>query len=67
MNNNSNIDIQKRLKKIEDRKIEILKEIAYINKKYKEKISKLSSEFSQLDEEYYNLQLEVIGQKYDLS
>lgn len=57
------MDIQKRLKEIEDRKIEILLEIADINKYYKEKISQLSSEFAQLDEEYYNLQLELINQK----
>ena len=61
MNNNLYTDIQKRLKEIEDRKIEILKEIADTNKNYREKISRLSSEFEQLCEKYYNLQLELIG------
>ncbi len=67
MNNDFVNNIQKRLNEIENRKIEILMEIAIINKKYREKISKLSSEFSQLDEEYYHLKLELIGQKDDLS
>lgn len=63
MDNNLYMDIQKRLQEIEDRKIEILLEIADINKYYKEKISRLTSEFAQLDEKYYQLKLELIREK----
>jgi hypothetical protein len=63
MNNN----LHKRLKEIEDRKIEILQEISEINMYYRERISRLSSEFEQLDEEYYNLRLKLIGHKEDIS
>jgi hypothetical protein len=63
MNNN----LHKRLEEIEDRKIEILQEISEINRYYREEMSRLSSEFEQLDEEYYNLRLELITQKDDTS
>lgn len=67
MDNNLHTDIQKRLEEIEDRRIEILNEIADANKNYREKISRLSAEFEQLDEEYYNIRLELISQKDGLS
>jgi len=67
MNDNLSIDIQKRLKEIEDRKIEILQEISDINEYYREKLSRLSTEYEQLDEEYYNLRLELIRQKDTIS
>ncbi len=51
---------QKRLREIEDRKIEILLETEKINDSYSEEISKLRSEYKQLDEEQYYLQLELI-------
>jgi hypothetical protein len=63
MNNNLYMDIQKRLKEIEDRKIEILQEIANINKHYREKTSRLNSEYAKLDEEYYHLQLKLMSEK----
>ncbi|UCE74950.1 MAG: hypothetical protein JSV56_04400 [Methanomassiliicoccales archaeon] len=56
-------DKQKRLKEIEDRKIEILVEIGQINKSYGEEISKLRSEYIQLDKEYYSLKLELMIEK----
>lgn len=56
-------DKQKRLKEIEDRKIEILVEIGKINKSYGEEISKLRSEYIQLDNEYYSLKLELMKEK----
>ncbi len=51
---------KKRRREIEDRKIEILLETGKINKRYSEKISKLTSEYTQLDKEQYYLQLELI-------
>lgn len=61
MNKTLGMDIQKRLKEIEDRRIEILNEIADINKIYRKKISRFSAEFEKLGEEYYNLQLKLIS------
>jgi hypothetical protein len=54
---------QNRLKKIEDRKMEILLEIARINDNYSKKVSKLNSEYKQLGDDYYNLKIEVIKKK----
>ena len=54
---------QKRLKEIEDRKIEILLEIADINDNYDKQVSRLNSEYARLDKEYYHLKLELIGEK----
>jgi hypothetical protein len=51
---------QKRLREIEDRKIEILLEIANINNGYNEKVSRLNSEYALIDKEYYHLKLELI-------
>ena len=63
MTKNNSKSKQQKLREIEDRKIEILLEIDDINKDYRERISRLSSEFEQLDEEYYNLKFESIGKK----
>jgi hypothetical protein len=57
------LERKERLKEIEDRKIEILLEIANINDNYKEKISRLNSEYALLDKEYYHLKLESINTK----
>jgi hypothetical protein len=57
------LEIQKRLKEIEDRKIEILLEIAVINDNYNKMVSQLDSEYTRLDKEYYNLKLELINTK----
>jgi hypothetical protein len=54
---------QKRLREIEDRKMEILLEIEKSNKCYGEEISKLNSEYAQLDKEQYYLQLDLIKKK----
>lgn len=54
---------QQRLREIEDRKIEILLEIANINENYNEKVSQLNHEYARLDKEYYHLQLELIKTK----
>ena len=54
---------QQRLRQIEDRKIEIILEIAEINDNYSEKVSRLNSEYVQLDREYYHLKLELISGK----
>ena len=54
---------QKRLRQIEDRKIEILMEIGETNKKFSKKILKLQTEYKKLNKEYYYLQLALIKQK----
>ena len=54
---------KKRLREIEDRKIEILMEIGETNKEYNEKISSLDSEYKKLDKEYFTLKLDLIKQK----
>jgi hypothetical protein len=50
---------QKRLREIEDRKIEILLKLPSV-KDNTEKIMKLNSEYLQLGDEYYNLKIELI-------
>ena len=57
MINNNLKSKQNRLREIEDRKIEILLEIANINDNYKKKVSWLNSEYARLDKEYYQLKL----------
>jgi hypothetical protein len=51
---------RERIRQIEDRKIEILFEIARINKKYDEQVSILNSEYEELHKELYFLQVEMI-------
>lgn len=63
MTNNIHENIQKRIKDIENRKIEILLEIACINRSYNEEIVNLNSEYELLDTEHYNLKLELIRKK----
>jgi hypothetical protein len=63
MTNKIKLEKQQRLREIEDRKIEILLEIANINDNYSEKVSRLNSEYTQLDKEYYQLQLELLEKK----
>lgn len=46
------------LRRIEDRKIEILMEIGEINRQYGERISVLREEYEKLDLEYYTLRFE---------
>jgi hypothetical protein len=60
MNNKEKLNKQQRLKNIEDRKIEILLEIAELNNNYNERVSRLDSEYTQLDNEYYQLRLLTI-------
>jgi len=57
------LEKQQRLREIEDRKIEILLEIANINDNYSEKVSRRNSEYTQLDKEYYQLHLELLEKK----
>jgi hypothetical protein len=63
MANNIKTRKQKRLREIEDRKIEILLETGRINDRYGKTISRLDSEYKQLDEEYYQLQLDLFRSK----
>jgi hypothetical protein len=56
------LDKEKRLREIEDRKIEILMEIPSV-KDNTEKISELNYEYVQLSDEYYNLKISVIKEK----
>lgn len=60
---NKNLKKQQRLIEIEDRKIEIIIEIADINNNYNEKVSILNSEYARLDKEYYYLKLDLIRKK----
>lgn len=60
MTNNNYGDLQKRIKEIENRKLEILLETANINKSYEEKVISLNSEYTSLDKEQYLLQIELI-------
>lgn len=53
---------QKRLREIEDRKIEILMELPSVEDDT-QKISELNYEYVQLGDEYYNLKIEVIREK----
>jgi hypothetical protein len=53
---------QKRMREIEDRKIEIILEIPKINDDI-EKMIQLNHEYVQLGDEYYNLFIEVIKAK----
>jgi TusA-related sulfurtransferase len=53
---------KERLREIEDRKIEIILEIPKVNDDF-EKMIRLNSEYVLLDDEYYQLKLEVIKSK----
>jgi len=57
---------KRRIQQIEDRKIEILMEIASINKKYDEQFSRLNSEYESLHKELYRLQMEMLNKEYGL-
>ncbi|UCH89124.1 MAG: hypothetical protein JSV49_00300 [Thermoplasmata archaeon] len=63
MTNNINLKKQKRLIEIEDRKIEIVMEIASINDLKNKKVLQLNSEYAKLHEEYYHLKLDLIREK----
>jgi len=63
MNSKNKLKKQQRLRDIEDRKIEILLQIAKINNNYNEQVSHLNSEYEQLHEEHYKLQMELIRKK----
>ncbi len=49
---------RRRLAWIEDRKIEILMEIAEINREYDDRVSALREEYTELDSEYFILRFE---------
>jgi hypothetical protein len=53
------IDKKKRLREIEDRKIEILKEIPHLDDN-NGKIVQLNNEYVQLDDEYYHIKIDMI-------
>ncbi len=61
MNNKGKEKKQHRIQQIEDRKIEILLEIASINQKYDDQVSLLNSEYEKLHKELYVLQIEKIS------
>jgi hypothetical protein len=54
-------NMERRIKEIADRKIEILLETIKINECESEILLKLNFEYTQLDKEEYRLQLEMIG------
>ena len=61
------IEMKRRLKEIENRKIEILMETGRVNAKYNQDIDKLNSEYQALNEEYYRLRLISIRVKNRIS
>jgi len=61
MNDTTKTGQKKRMEQIEDRKIEILMEIARLNKDYDNKVSGLNSEYEKLHKELYMLQIKMIG------
>jgi len=63
MTDNMKSKYKERLKYIEDRKIQILLEIASINNNYNENVSRLNSEYEQLHEEYFQLKSEFIKKR----
>lgn len=65
MTNVKMMEKRKKIKEIEDRKIEILIEIASINKDYDEQVSRLNSEYGRLHKELYLLQMDLIKKKYE--
>jgi hypothetical protein len=56
----SDADPLMRLREIEDRKIEILMEIAEINGKCDARMARLNEEYAELDAEHYLLRLQGI-------
>lgn len=60
MTTSSGMDDQRKLRDIEDRKIEILMEIAEINREYDGRMSRLKDEYAELDAEHYGLRLKRI-------
>jgi predicted transcriptional regulator len=60
-------DVKRRLKEIENRKIEILMETGKINAKYNETMEQLNSEYEELDEECYRLRMRSIRGKNRIS
>lgn len=63
MTGGSREDVQRRLTEIEDRKIEILLEIASIEGKDTGRISELISEYSELDKVQYRMKMEMIRKR----
>ena len=57
----SDADADRRLREIEDRKIEILMEIAQVNRAFDGRISRLREEYAELDSEHYLLKLQRIS------
>ena len=51
---------RERLGDIEDRKIEILLELGRTNDRFSETVSRLNSEYRQLDAEHYRLRLKLM-------
>ena len=56
---------KRRIRVIEDRKIEILMKIAAINKEYAERVALLNTEYERLHRELYLLQIEMISKDHD--
>ena len=59
------IQKKRRIRVIEDRKIEILMKIAAINKEYGERVALLNTEYERLHRELYLLQIEMISKDHD--
>jgi len=63
MERTGKMERQQRIRELEDRKIEILMEIARINNRYSEQVFKLNSEYERLHKELYMLQMDRISKK----
>ena len=55
--------MHERMREIEDRRIEILMEIARLNSDYDEMISRLNKEYEKLHEEHYLIHMNLIKMK----
>ena len=63
MTNGKMLEKQKRMREIEDRKIEIFLEIANINRDYNQQVTQLNYEYEGLHREHYQLQIDLISRK----
>lgn len=55
--------MEKRLREIEDRKIEILLEISDLNSRYEKDVSALNTEYEKLNREQYHIKVDIIGKE----
>ena len=67
MSNRKILEKRQRMEEIEDRKIEILIEIAKVNKNYDVRVTQLNYEYEQLHKEHYQIQMQMISNKRNVN